>query len=86
MCIPKTAPRNRCSKSMKALFMQPGSSAATATQQAYQAMWGMVQRQAAMLSYNDTFFFMAMMFVAMIPFLLLLRKPKPGKAGAAMMH
>ena len=66
--------------------MSQGSSAATATQQAYESIWGMVQRQAAMLSYNDTFLFMALMFVAMIPFLFLLRKPKPGKAGAAMMH
>ena len=39
-----------------------------------------------MLSYNDTFFFMAMMFVAMIPFLFLLRKPKPRKAGATIVH
>ena len=39
--------------------MSQGSSAATATQQAYQAIWGMVQRQAAMLSYNDTFLFMS---------------------------
>jgi hypothetical protein len=29
---------------------------------------------------------MALMFVAMIPFLFLLKKPKLGKAGAAMMH
>jgi hypothetical protein len=29
---------------------------------------------------------MSLMFVAMIPFLFLLRKPKAGKAGAAMMH
>jgi MFS transporter, DHA2 family, multidrug resistance protein len=73
-------------ESMKALFMSQGSSAATATQQAYEAIWGMVQRQAAMLSYNDTFLFMSLMFVAMIPFLFLPRKPKPGKAGAAMTH
>jgi DHA2 family multidrug resistance protein len=56
-----------------------------ATQQAYESMWGMVQRQAAMLSYNDTFLFLAMMFVLMIPLLFLLRKPKPGKSGA-MIH
>ena len=43
--------------SMKAYFMSQGSSAATATQQAYGSMWGIVQRQAAMLSYNDTFCF-----------------------------
>ena len=71
--------------SMKAYFMSQGSSAATATQQAYESMWGMVLRQAAMLSYNDTFLFLAMMFVLMIPLLFLLRKPKAGK-GPAMMH
>ena len=59
--------------------MSQGSSAATATQQAYESVWGMVQRQAAMLSYNDTFLFLAVMFVLMIPFFFLLRKPKPGK-------
>ncbi len=70
---------------MKANFMSQGSSAATATQQAYESMWGMVQRQAAMLSYNDTFLFLAGMFVLMLPLLLLLRKPRAGK-GPAMMH
>ena len=70
---------------MKANFMSQGSSAAMATQQAYDSVWGMVQRQAAMLSYNDTFLFLAMMFVLMIPLLFLLRKPKAGK-GPAMMH
>ena len=45
-------------ESLKAYFMSQGSSAATATQQAYGAVWGMVQRQAAMLAYNDTFLFL----------------------------
>ena len=72
-------------QSMKAYFMSQGSSASLAAQQAYQAIWGTVQRQAAMLSYNDTFFIMALMFAAMIPFLFLLRKPKPG-GGATMVH
>ena len=71
---------------LKAYFMGQGASAATATQQAYEAMWGMVQRQAAMLSYNDTFLFLAIIFVAMFPFLFLLRKPRAKKGAAAMMH
>jgi DHA2 family multidrug resistance protein len=65
--------------------MSQGASAATATQQAYGSMWGMVERQAAMLSYNDTFLFLAGMFVMMLPLLFLLRKPQAGK-GPAMMH
>jgi DHA2 family multidrug resistance protein len=83
---PQNPTANQTFESMKAYFMSQGFSAAVATKQAYLSMWGMVQRQAAMLSYNDTFLFMAGMFVVMIPFLFLLRKPKPGKAGAAMMH
>jgi DHA2 family multidrug resistance protein len=71
---------------MKAYFISQGSSAATATQQAYESIWGMVQRQAAMLAYNDTFRFMGAMFVCMVPLLFLLRRPKPGKAGEAAMH
>ncbi len=72
--------------SMTAYFMSQGASAATATQQAYAAVWAMVERQAAMLAYNDTFLFLAVIFVLMIPLLFLLRKPKMGKPGAAMMH
>lgn len=71
---------------LKMYFIQQGASAATAKQQAYEAIWGTVQRQAAMLSYNDTFLFLALVFVSMFPFLLLLRKPKPKKGAAPMMH
>jgi DHA2 family multidrug resistance protein len=73
-------------QSMQGYFMSQGSSASTAAQQAYQAVWGTVMQQAAMLSYNDTFLFLAIVFVAMFPFLFLLRKPKAKKGAAAMMH
>jgi DHA2 family multidrug resistance protein len=73
-------------QSMQGYFMSQGSSASTAAQQAYQAVWGTVMQQAAMLSYNDTFLFLAIVFVAMFPFLFLLRKPKAKKGAAAMVH
>jgi DHA2 family multidrug resistance protein len=69
---------------MKALFMSQGKDAATATQQAYGAVWGMVQQQAAMLAYNDVFRFLALMFIALLPLVFLMRKPKKG--GAVMAH
>jgi len=72
-------------ENLRGYFISQGHDAATATRQAYGAVWGMVQRQASMLSYNDTFFFLAIMFVVMLPLLFLLRKPKPG-AGPAMAH
>jgi MFS transporter, DHA2 family, multidrug resistance protein len=58
----------------------PADDAATATRQAYAAVWGMVQQQAAMLSYNDTFRFLALMFVVMLPLVFLMREAKKGKA------
>jgi DHA2 family multidrug resistance protein len=82
---PSNLTAQQLTESMKAYFMSQGASAATATQQAYGSMWGMVERQAAMLSYNDTFLFLAGLFVMMLPLLFLLRKPQAGK-GPAMMH
>ena len=65
-------------------FSSPKARIQEPHRQAYGAMWGMVQRQAAMLAYNDLFRFLAFMFVAMLPLLFLMRKPKKG--GAVMAH
>jgi DHA2 family multidrug resistance protein len=70
---------------LRGLFMSHGKDAATATRQAYGAVWGMVQQQAAMLAYNDVFRFLALMFLVMFPLIFLMRKPKKG-GGAAMAH
>ncbi len=83
---PQSLAARQMFEAMKSYFMSQGSSAATATQQAYGTVWSMVQRQAAMLAYNDTFLFLGLMFVAMIPFVFLLRKPRAVKPGAAMVH
>jgi MFS transporter, DHA2 family, multidrug resistance protein len=68
---------------MQGSMMAHGSDSATATRQAYAAVWGMVERQAAMLSYNDVFLFLAIMFLVMFPFILFMTRPKRG--GAAVM-
>ncbi len=83
---PQSTAAQKMFESMKGYFISQGASAAMATQQAYDSIWGMVQRQAAMLAYNDTFLFLSLTFVCMIPFLFLLRKPKKVKPGAAMIH
>jgi MFS transporter, DHA2 family, multidrug resistance protein len=70
---------------MQANFMARGADAATASQQAHVAIWGLLQRQAAMLSYNDVFRFLGGMFMIMLPLLLLMKKPRGGK-GPAMVH
>jgi MFS transporter, DHA2 family, multidrug resistance protein len=66
------------------LFMARGADRVTAQNQAHAALWGMVQRQANMLSYNDVFRFLGVMFLVLVPLIFLMRKPQ-GK-GPAMAH
>ena len=56
----------------------------TAQRQAYGAVWGMVQRHAAMLSFVDTFSAMAVVFLLVLPLLLIMRKPHHHRGGGAM--
>jgi DHA2 family multidrug resistance protein len=61
-----------------------GSDPATALHRAYGAIWGMVQRQAAMVSFVDTFLVMSVVFLLMLPLLLVMRKPRYQTKGGAM--
>ena len=58
----------------------------TALHRSYAAVWGIVQRQAAMNSFVDTFRAMAIVFVLVLPLLLVMRKPKHHRGGGAAMH
>ncbi len=60
----------------KAALMARGADAATATERAYAAVWGMVQRQSAMVSFVHAFQFLAIVFVLCLPLILLMRKPR----------
>ena len=62
---------------------RPRLSPGEADQAALALIYGMVQRQAGMLSYNHIFWILGIAFLAVIPFLLLLRRAKPG-AGVAV--
>ena len=68
---------------LRGAFMAAGADAATATERAYQAMFGMVQRQAAMVSFVGTFQLMAVTFVALIPLVLLMKRPKGAPVAPA---
>ena len=63
-----------------------GSSAAGADSRSYVALWGLVQQQAATISFMDTFLAMDLVFLAVLPFLFLMRGPKHHGGGAAMLH
>ncbi len=61
-----------------------GSDPVTAARQAAGVVFGRIQQQAAMMSYNDIFLFVAVLFVATLPLVLLMRRPSHhGPPGAA---
>jgi DHA2 family multidrug resistance protein len=60
-----------------------GMDSPTAARQAYAGMFGMVQRHAAMLSYVDAFFLLSIMFIAMLPLVLIMKRPTHAAGGAA---
>ena len=70
---------------LRAAFMARGADFTTATEQARAALFGMVQRQAAMLSFMDAFRLMGLLFICLLPLLLVMRTPRAGR-GPASLH
>jgi DHA2 family multidrug resistance protein len=68
---------------MQGGFTAAGSDPVTASHQAYSSMWGMVVQQAMMMSYNDTFRILGLMFLVLIPLVFILKKAKGGGPMAA---
>jgi DHA2 family multidrug resistance protein len=66
-------------------LVHAGSSLAHAATQAQQMIYGTVQRQAAMLAFIDDFKMLGVIFLAVLPVLLLLKKPSR-QAGSAPVH
>ena len=58
---------------MQAWFQAHGADSYTAARKGLAAVYGMVQRQAAMLSFVEAFWVMGVMFLVMLPFIVLLR-------------
>jgi len=73
------------SAALKSVFMARGMDAVTAEKASLAAIYGIVQRQAGMLSYNRIFFIVGLAFLVIIPLLLLLKKQKIG-APASGVH
>jgi DHA2 family multidrug resistance protein len=72
-------------EALRGFFMSRGADAVTASKQAYAALFGMVARQAAMLSFIDAFWILGAVFLAMLPLLLLMRRPRH-QGGATALH
>ncbi len=68
---------------LRAGFMAAGADATTATNRAYAALFGMVQRQATMVSFVGIFQLLGILFVALIPLVLLMKRPRGSAAVGA---
>jgi DHA2 family multidrug resistance protein len=60
----------------RAAFMAAGADAVTATNRAYAAMAGLIQRQAAMVSFVGLFQLLGVVFFLMLPLVLLMKRPR----------
>jgi DHA2 family multidrug resistance protein len=61
-------------------FIASGSDPVTATQRAYAAIFGVVQRQASMVSFVHLFRMLGIIFLLLLPLVLLMRRPR-GRAA-----
>jgi MFS transporter, DHA2 family, multidrug resistance protein len=69
-------PARRMLQGAQAWFHLRGFDNYTASRKALGVMYGMVQQHATMLSFVEAFWVMGVMFLAMLPFVLLLRNPR----------
>ena len=70
--------------SSREMLMSHGSTPSQASHQAYQVVANIVDRQATMLAYIDNFKMLSIAVMAMIPFVFLMKRARPG--GAARAH
>jgi DHA2 family multidrug resistance protein len=70
---------------LRSAFVAHGSDIVTATEQARLALFGIVRRQAAMLSFNDVFRVLGVLFLVLLPLLFLMKPPRT-KRGPAAVH
>jgi DHA2 family multidrug resistance protein len=66
---------------LRAALIARGADPATATRQAYGALFGMVMKQSSVLSFMHTFLFFGFVFLVLLPLLLLMRRPAHARGG-----
>lgn len=67
------------------MFMAKGFSANNALDKAYQALEGIVMKQATVLTYMDVFLYMGILFLLCVPFVMLIKKGA-GKVDTSAVH
>src|SRR5271166_5020984 len=87
--IEKINPLNPAYKTMMngttGTLMTHGANATQATAQAHNMIYGVVERQAAMLAFLDNFKLLGVVFFAIIPIFFLMRRPRMG-GGSVPVH
>jgi MFS transporter, DHA2 family, multidrug resistance protein len=69
-------------RQLQSAFAAQGADSATAAQRSHGIMWGMVQQQAAILTFNDVFRLMAIIFLLLVPLVFIMRRPGSGRKQA----
>ena len=71
---------------MRAGFMAAGADAVTATNRAYAAIAGLVARHAAMVSFVHLFGLLGFIFIALLPLVLLMKRPRTAAGSGVAAH
>jgi MFS transporter, DHA2 family, multidrug resistance protein len=71
-------------QAFRSWFIYRGADPSSSTERAYGALFGLVQRQAAMLSFNQVFWLLGVLFLLMIPLVFLMRRPT--RRGQVAVH
>ncbi|MDR3701470.1 MAG: DHA2 family efflux MFS transporter permease subunit [Candidatus Sulfopaludibacter sp.] len=79
-------PRARMlSSNLQSAMIARGSDPVLASRQAYVSLWNLVERQASMAAFVDTFLALGVVFLLVLPLLLVMKRPK-NRAGGVAMH
>jgi MFS transporter, DHA2 family, multidrug resistance protein len=70
---------------LQKMFMSRGGDIVSAAHQARETLFRMVQQQASMLAYNTVFRLLAGLFLFLVPFIFLMRRPE-SKSGPVAQH
>jgi len=69
---------------LKEMFLRASGDPVGAARQARAALFGMVQRQASMIAYIDVFRLLMFVFLIMLPFIFLMKRPTHTRGPAGM--
>jgi DHA2 family multidrug resistance protein len=83
---PYDAPYRSATQGAQQMLMGQGSSAALAHVQAQGMIYGNLIRQANMLAYVDAFWLLGWTFIAMVPFMFLMKSAKPRTGATVASH